>query len=78
MNKWKEEYKKHIKETLKDIERNINDIVNIAFKNQTKEIHIKIDIEPDHLVTWSFEENIFTKPFQSVRKVELKEEGKKQ
>lgn len=49
----KKEYKKAILLNLKNIEENIDDILDLAFKNSTQSINISMSIEPNELVTWN-------------------------
>lgn len=48
----KKEYKKAIKLNLDNIKENIDDIIDFAFKNNTKKIEIKVIIEPDKIIDW--------------------------
>ena len=66
----KENYKKYIKDTLINIDENLDALVESMFKVKTAEAHIIINIEPGCLVNWSFETKMYTDPMQIVHKEE--------
>ena len=57
----KKDYKKAIKMNLKNIEENIDNILDFGFKNNTTKIEITMTIEPDKIVGWESHAFINTK-----------------
>lgn len=65
----KKQYKKAIQLNLKNINENIDDILNFAFKNHTKSIEISMKIEPDAVVGWECKCEVASKEYAILKEI---------